>query len=451
MRYLDTGSRDPTHALGAWLRKVFATDVAELRWQTGFFSADALGLLADALHRLVTQDAVTRVLIGSNDGVTLRDDVWDLARALGVPRNNAQLAIVAYAGAFYHPKVCHVRRWDQSQAAYIGSANLTGSGVASLHVEAGIALDSRDGDQLDVLDTIAAAVDWWFLAEREGRYLVAAEDDIDQLVSQRILSDVREFSARRPVRLAAGPAVTSRARLRPLIVLPRTAAQRLRARTIEVIPATPALPPAAPQTGFPPYLLFYENATAPTKGVDALTLVPLPGGAAGLVVRLNRDSARYFRGGKGTANISIPVATVATIRFGVYTGKYSRPRAEFTMRIRYWSDTATLESRNAPTNIMAYGFLEGERGHGDLRMVVPASVRHLADEIQIRALPAPDEGHFAFLEWPSLQDPEFRLTFLEQGSELYNAAAGLFERAGASDALVGDGACWLPNGVSPAW
>jgi hypothetical protein len=451
MRYLDTGSRDAAHALGAWLREIFAADVAELRWQTGFFSSDALGLLTDALARLVAQDAITRVLVGSNDGVTLRDDVSELARALGVPRANAQLAVVAYAGAFYHPKVCHIRRADHSQAAYIGSANLTGSGVASLHVEAGIALDTREGDQLEVLDAVAAAVDWWFAAEREGRYVVSGDADIDELVSRRILSDIREFSSRRPVRLAAGAAVTSRARLRPLIVWPRTGAPRVRARTVEVIPTVPTLPAAVPQPGFPPYLLFDANATTPTTGVDALTVVPLPGGAAGLVVRLNRDSARHFRGGTGTANISIPVATATTIRFGVYAGRYRRPRAEFPIRIRYWSDTATLESPTAATNIMAYGFLEGESGHGDLRMVVPASVRLLAEAIQAKGLPIPDEGHFALLEWPRLEDPEFRLTFLQLGSELYEAAAGLFERASASDALVGDGACWLPSGVSPAW
>lgn len=167
MRYVDTGSRDPAHALGAWLREIFATEIAELRWQTGFFSSDALGLLSEGLGRLVAENALTRVLIGSNDGVTLRDDVWELAQALGVPRANAQVAIVAYAGAFYHPKVCHVRRGDHSQAAYVGSANLTASGVASLHVEAGIVLDSRDGDPLDGLDTIAASVDWWFAGERE--------------------------------------------------------------------------------------------------------------------------------------------------------------------------------------------------------------------------------------------------------------------------------------------
>lgn len=211
------------------------------------------------------------------------------------------------------------------------------------------------------------------------------------------------------------------------------------------------LPAAVPQTGFPSYILFDPTATAPTTGVDALTLVPLPGGAAGLVVRLNRDSARYFQGRKGTANISIPVATATTLRFGVFEGKYRRPRAEFPMRMRYWSDDATLELPTSATNIMAYGFLEGESGHGDLRMVVPASVRQLTEAILARSLTVPDEGQLALLEWATLRDPEFRLTFLEPRGELHDAAADLFERASASNALVGDGACWLPAGVSPAW
>ena len=59
---------------------------------------------------------------------------------------------------YYHPKTCHVRRSDGSQSAYVGSANLTGNG-AVLHVEAGIALDSAEGDPEDVLSDIAAVVD----------------------------------------------------------------------------------------------------------------------------------------------------------------------------------------------------------------------------------------------------------------------------------------------------
>ena len=451
MRYLDTGSREPSHALGAWLRDVLSPDVVELRWQTGFFSSDALGIVNETLVRLASRNDVVKFLIGSNDGSTSRDDVMELASALGLPRLNAHLGVVAYAGAFYHPKVCHARRDDQSQFAYVGSANLTGSGVTSLHVEAGVVLDTREGDSQDVLNAVATAVDQWFDGNRDGLYVVTGEADVDDLVSRRILADVREFSSRRPVRLAFGPGVTARARLRPLLVLPRTGRTRVRARSAEVIPAAAVLPPAVPHDGFPPYLLFEANATAPTVGVDALTLIPLPGGAAGLVVRLNRDSARYFRGGKGTANVSIPVASATTIRFGLYAGKYRRPRAEFQLRIRYWSDSTTLETRTADTNIMAYGFLEGESGHGDLRMVIPAVVRQLASAVEARGLSTPSEGDLALLEWPTLQAPEFRLTFIQPGSELHHVASDLFTRATASDALVGDGACWLPSGVAPVW
>jgi hypothetical protein len=47
VRYVDTGSRDPEHALGAWLDAVLIQDssVVSVRVQTGFFGADSLGLV----------------------------------------------------------------------------------------------------------------------------------------------------------------------------------------------------------------------------------------------------------------------------------------------------------------------------------------------------------------------------------------------------------------------
>ena len=61
----------------------------------------------------------------------------------------------------------------------------------------------------------------------------------------------------------------------------------------------------------------------------------MPGGNVGLVIRLNKDSARHWLGRDGTANVSIPVPTVSTLRFGMFQGKYSRPRVEFNIEMRY--------------------------------------------------------------------------------------------------------------------
>lgn len=94
--------------------------------------------------------------------------------------------------------------------------------------------------------------------------------------------------------------------------------------------------------------------------------------------------------------------------------------------------------------------LSGESGHGDIRMLVPSkSVRDLANQVTIAGLIIPVIGDFALLEWPTQANPIFRLTFLEQGSQLFLSVEALFNSAAAVNQLVGRGACWLPAGVSP--
>jgi hypothetical protein len=170
-----------------------------------------------------------------------------------------------------------------------------------------------------------------------------------------------------------------------------------------------------------------------------------------LVLRLNRDSARHFGKHAGTANVSIPVNTLSTLRFGLYRKTYERPRAEFSLRTRYVGAERAFEVEKLETNVMAYGFLEHETGHGDVRMLIPAAIRTLAARAQQADLPVPTDGDVAFLEWPTEATPEFRMTFLERGSPLYLRAQVLFDAAATSGELVGDGACWLPFGVSPSW
>src|SRR5437879_3614457 len=56
MRYIDTGSRDVTHALGAWLQSVLTPAISEVRWQSGFFNEDPLGIFTPTLQRLAQAD-----------------------------------------------------------------------------------------------------------------------------------------------------------------------------------------------------------------------------------------------------------------------------------------------------------------------------------------------------------------------------------------------------------
>src|SRR2546429_7098060 len=143
MRYIDSGTRDPAQALGTWMRDVVNEDVTEIRFQSGFFSSGSLHFLQPELSRLAENEQIARALVGSNDRSTIRQDVERLVSALRLPRNEGLLGIVSYDQGYYHPKTVHIRRTDGSQAGYVGSANLTGSGIASLHIEAGITLDTH--------------------------------------------------------------------------------------------------------------------------------------------------------------------------------------------------------------------------------------------------------------------------------------------------------------------
>jgi len=454
MQYLDSGKRDPSQALGTWLQSVMADDVAEVRWQSGFFGADSLGIVQSALKGMAGKDRPVHALIGSNDQCTIRRDVERLVSVLGIPRKRAQLGVVSYQDGYFHPKTFHVRRADGSQAAYVGSANLTGSGVASLHIEAGVTVDSREGDPTGVLDEVASAVDFWFSSVPPGLHRVSSLSDVEQLVKEGILADAAPPRAPTPKTPDGKTRPTLKDRLRPLIAMPRLEGfvREARAAIVEGAPPPTILLPTAPRDGFPPYLLFAPGQGTPTQGAVALSGSSLPTGAAGLIIRLNRDSARHFQGRPGTANFSVPVPTLSTFRFGLYPGRFTRPRAEFPMQMRYLTNEGIVAIEATETNIMAYGFIPGESGHGDVRMLMPADIKALAGRVRDAGKVLPKEGDVALLEWPTLNDKrEFRLTFLDRNSALFSQAYGLFQQAQNSDATVGDGACWLPDTLSPPW
>lgn len=455
MRYFDSGKREPSQALGTWLQNVMTNDVAEVRWQSGFFAADSLGVIQSQLQRMTSEDRPVRALIGSNDQCTVRRDVERLVSVLGIPRDKTFLGVVSYRDGFYHPKTFHVRRSDGSQAAYVGSANLTGSGVAGLHIEAGVVADSRDGDSMEVLDAVASAVDTWFESSPPGLHRVSVPSDVGQLVEEGVLAENALPRVLIPKVNAEGKARPSpKEFLRPLIPLtrlegfgPKTSGSVAKTAQPQAI-----LLPAAPRPDFPPYLLFAPGQGTPTQGFMALSGASLPTGVSGLVIRLNRDSARHFQGRPGTANISIPVPTLSTFRFGLFPGRYPRPRVEFPLRVRYLASDKIISVEATETNIMAYGFIPGESGHSDVRMLVPATVKALAQDVNSAGRELPKEGDFALLEWPmSNEKIEFRLSFLDPESALFNQAEGLFVQAAKSAATVGDGACWLPDDLSPNW
>jgi hypothetical protein len=449
MRYIDSGTRDPAHALGTWLRDVVNDDVTEIRFQSGFFSSDSLHFLQPALSRLAENEQIARALVGSNDRSTIRQDVERLVSALRLPRNEGLLGIVSYDQGYYHPKTVHIRRADGSQAGYVGSANLTGSGIASLHIEAGITLDTHHNDPPALLDEMALAVDSWFEANPAGLYRVASPDDIEGLVRDGIIAE--RPVVRRPAVQAPRRRRGRANRLQPLIHIPRPRILREAAEVlVEAADIRRIILPAAIRHGFPPYLLFAPE-NAPTHGVSALSGSSLPAGVSGLIIRLNKDSGRHFEGRGGTANISVPVPSLITLRFGRSPQYQNRPRAEFGLRLRYVGAGTPIAIGHEDTNIMGYGFTGGT-GHRDVRMVVPAATRVLAQQITDSGRPLPQVGDPALLEWPSADSTyEFRISFLQRDSQLFLDAQTLLSTAAEEGTTVGASACWLPENLSPEW
>lgn len=454
MRYIDSGSRDPAQAVGAWLQVELTTGVAELRWQSGYFVSGALSLFAPTLRRLSAGNQTVRILIGSNESSTLWTDVVQLVGLVGIPRSNAELGIVRYANSLFHPKTYHLRRTDGTQCAYVGSSNLTEPGFSGLNIEGGIILDSRGGDPDDVLNQIAAAIDAWFTENRGGLYRISSSADVERLRDQGVLAVALPPRTPAPTGPAGqgGVRTPSPPRLKPLFRVPRFRGAPGMARAAQRPSPAHA---TVTQTGFPAHMLFALNATGPTVGVQALSSRGLPAGMVGAIIRLSGDTTRIFAAKVGTANMSLPTGTIVTLRFGCQGGQgpyRNRPRTEFDLMVRYVGRTRTFVLPGPLTsNIMAYGYLPGEAGHKDVRMLIPAPVRALISELQTAGLPLPSDGDFTFLEWATAADPTFRLSFLEASSPLAQQAQQLFTAAATGQQLLGDNACGLPRGISPTW
>ena len=464
MRYIDSASRNTTDVLGEWLASFAPQAVETLRWQTGYFSADGLAPLVPVIDALKTQDLLTSCVIGSNGGETGEPDIETLLQLVGSPRANARIGVVSYSAGLFHPKVYHLTRQDGTQAAYVGSANLTSPGISGMNIEAGILLDSSTGDPDDVLSDVASAIDAWFTGARPGISLISSLSDLAPLVAAGILGVAPTPRTTQNTSTSSGGS-SNKVGLKPLVKFPsvstKSSTGSVAASSAAAQPTLPNTAPtgtpaaaltSSPRPPFPAYVLFAPGIMTPTQGAAALTGSSLAGSAAGLVIRLNKDSARHFSGGSGTANVSVPVATIGTVRFGVFQGKYQRPRAEFDLRMRFVSNLGAHEAPASSTNVMVYGYAPGESGHGDVRMVVPAApARDIRDHATANRFHVPAANDPMILEWPTAADPCFKATFVDQGHPLFGTVDALLASASTTGALVGQGACWLPSGTSPQW
>lgn len=217
MRYLDSETRTKDQALGYWIDKEVAASICNLRIQTGYFSFQGLSSFDKIIQTLVAADQPISTVIGSNDGDTTMGDIDSLIDLIGCPRASAQVCIVSYSSGLFHPKVIHLTRKDGSQLAYVGSANLTAAGVAAQNIEAGLLLDSNEGDPAPILSEIAARIDSWFSTSRPEAFKVTSHTDVQKLTADGILGIMKP---KRPTQNGgnSGTSTTvSRPSLKPLI------------------------------------------------------------------------------------------------------------------------------------------------------------------------------------------------------------------------------------------
>jgi hypothetical protein len=220
LRYLDTTTRSATETVGYWLAKEVPAQQVHLRIKTGYFTLNGLGGLNASISHLVQNNLPISVAVGANEKATVKADVDALYALIGCPRPNAKLCAISCAGGLFHPKVIHLSRIDGSQLAYVGSANVTPAGFNGTNVEAGILLDSRDGDPVAILNEIAASIDEWFAGAKVGVTNINGPATTQQLVTAGILSVVRPPASNASAGSSGGGQALQKMPLAPLVTFP---------------------------------------------------------------------------------------------------------------------------------------------------------------------------------------------------------------------------------------
>lgn len=188
MKYIDSGIGEAEQTVAWWMDKFSADGPCEFRCQSGYFTLEGGAVLMAALEEWAHSGSLMRLLLGANQASTLASHVSYLAGRLGLPRPQVGLGIVSFDRGLFHPKVYHFLRPDSSEAAYVGSANFTGPGTSGLNVEAGLILDTREGDDPNILRSIRERIDAWFEKDEAGLSKINTPDDIQRLLEEGYLS-----------------------------------------------------------------------------------------------------------------------------------------------------------------------------------------------------------------------------------------------------------------------
>ena len=198
MRYVDSSVLSEDQTLAHWMKEASESGIEEFRCQAGYFTLEGAAILLATIAKCARQNARISLLLGSNGGTTLASHVAYLAGKLDVPRENVSLGIVKFADSLFHPKVYAFSRTDGSKTCYVGSANMTGAGVSGKNVEAGIILDTVEGDDGEILDQISERIEFWFDNNLAGLTVVGGPDDIDRLLESKSLAQEPKARNRDP-------------------------------------------------------------------------------------------------------------------------------------------------------------------------------------------------------------------------------------------------------------
>lgn len=242
MRFVDTSSQQAQSTLANWFSSVASDGIAELYVQTGYFAAGSLDFLLHAVTAKCLQSCKLGMLVGSNDPKTLVADVKRLIQVVGTPRKDADLAVVCFANGLFHPKTYVARRNDSTYTAYVGSANLTPSGLAR-NIEAAVILDTKDGDSekviLDIVDSIQC---WLSKGATDGVHKLIDLSSADALALSGILAIAEPPKPLKTVNSTSSS--TGLPTLKPLATWPTQPTGATKSITTKAVSSFPSMPPS---------------------------------------------------------------------------------------------------------------------------------------------------------------------------------------------------------------
>ena len=145
---------DGSGALAGWFLPRLES-AAAVGIRTGWLSAAGIEAILPALVRVLKSDGTVMIVANAPEDMTDAAAYRTLADL--VARFPDRMAVVLAAEVFQHGKVYYIRDRNGGEAAYVGSANLTGAGLEHNH-ETGVAFSNGESVIRQAAESVTA---WW--------------------------------------------------------------------------------------------------------------------------------------------------------------------------------------------------------------------------------------------------------------------------------------------------